>query len=284
MAKMRTVAVSTVGMFVGLLLGAALVFGYFQWLAPQPVPTATSTPPSTPMHLNPATFRGLDANLYTQTSAEYRACCLQAYALARERVKAKMAAHGAGAKPPAVVLDLDETVIDNGAFQARQIRNGQAYDTKQWDAWEENDGDQVRLVPGAKEFLDELKAAKVRAVYITNRSERFRKQAHTFLKRLDIDVPEDQYLPLESPEKTDKTARRAKAAEAFDVLLLVGDNLRDFDEAFKLNKEKGADGRKAAVDERRSRFGTDWIILPNPLYGEWTKPLKNTPDDVEVLK
>ncbi len=254
----------------GLAVGGLVVIGYIRW--------------TTPAHLNPATFRGLDANLYTQSSAEYRACCLQAFTLADERVKAKLATRGESKKPPAVVFDLDETVIDNGAYQARQLRTGQPFDTKLWDAWEEHDGDQVRLVPGAKDFLDALAAAKVQAVYITNRGEKFRPQTHAFLKRLEIDVPDDQLHLLVSDDKTDKTGRRAAAAEKFDVLLWVGDNLRDFDEAFKLNKEKGADGRKAAVDERRAKFGTDWIILPNPLYGEWTKAHTNTPADVDVLK
>ena len=232
----------------------------------------------------PPTDRGLDANLFMQTSAEYRACCFQAYWLAEERVKAKLAAKGKSGKPPAVVLDLDETVLDNGAFQSRLVRARQAvYDKKDWDHFEEHGGEQVRLVPGAKEFLAFLKEQKVEAVYITNRSDKHRQPLHALLKRFDLDVPDDQLL-LFKDDHSDKTQRRAKAAEAFDVLLWVGDSLRDFDNVFKFDKEKGADARKVAVDERRAKFGTDWIILPNPAYGEWTKGFTNTPADVELLK
>jgi acid phosphatase len=234
----------------------------------------------------PPTDRGLDTVLFVQTSAEYRACCLQAYALAEERVKAKLAARSKGEKPATVVLDLDETVIDNSVFQARQVQARRArFDEKQWDEWERDDHGQVRFVPGAKEFLAFLKAQKVEAVYITNRSETHRKGLHRLLKRLEIDVPDDQLLLYDTEAKvSDKTGRREKAAEMFDVLLLVGDNLRDFDQAFKYDEKQGVDGRKEAVDEQKERFGTDWIILPNPLYGEWTKGFANTPADVDLLK
>lgn len=237
----------------------------------------------------PATDRGLDSTLFVQTSAEYRACCLQAYALAEERVKAKLVERrknprDGSVKPMAVVLDLDETVIDNSVFQARQVQARRAKANEyQLDQWEQDDHGQVRFVPGAKEFLAFLKAQKVETVYITNRSEKYRKQLHTLLKRLEIDVPDDQLLLLVG-EKTDKTGRRTAAAEKFDVILWVGDNLRDFDNVFEYDKEKGAEGRREAVDERRAKFGSDWIILPNPLYGEWMKGFNKTPADVNLLK
>lgn len=239
----------------------------------------------------PPTDRGLDTVLFVQTSAEYRACCLQAYALAELRVKAKLDERrknpqDGSVKPMAVVLDLDETVIDNSVFQARQVQARRAkFDEKQWDEWERDDRGKVKFVPGAKEFLAFLKAQKVEAVYITNRSEKNRTGSHAVLKRLDIDVPDDQLLLYDAEKKnSDKTARRSAAAEKFDVILWVGDNLRDFDNLFVYDKGKGAEGRKEAVDAQKERFGTDWIILPNPLYGEWTKGFAYTPADVDLLK
>src|SRR5947209_1388485 len=103
--------------------------------------------------------RSLDANLWMQVSAEYRACCYQAYNLARRRLTEKVqhVPPGGWAKPPAVVLDLDETVLDNGEFQSRLIHNGLGYDQATWDDWETNDYARVRLVPGAKGFIDEAK-------------------------------------------------------------------------------------------------------------------------------
>jgi 5'-nucleotidase (lipoprotein e(P4) family) len=277
-------------LLAGLLLGGLGVFAALQFVPSKPTtssatPTAGSSadaPADPTVKMEAPPFRGLDSNLYMQTSAEYRACCLQAFAWADERVKAKAAGRKADGKPAAVVLDLDETVIDNGAFQARQIRSGRAYDQKLWDAFEEKDGEQVRLVPGAKEFLQGLAKQKVAAVYISNRKDDFRKQTHEVLKRLDLDVPDDQ-LHL-STKTSDKTERRKTVTDKFDVLVWVGDNLRDFDDAFKFDKAKGPDGRKQAVDERKERFGADWIILPNPAYGEWNKAFDNNEKDAELLK
>jgi 5'-nucleotidase (lipoprotein e(P4) family) len=273
-------------LLIGLVVGAAGTFSAVHFAASKPAPTAVVTPttqaeppPETIKKESPP-LRGLDANLYMQTAAEYRACCLQAFYLAEERVKAKVAMRTA-TEPAAVVFDLDETVFDNGVYQARQLRSGTGFDQKVWDVWEEKDGERVRLVPGAKEFIAKLSFYKVRPVFISNRNDKFRKQTHEVLKRLDIDVPDEQLLLAD--KTSDKTERRATVTGKFDVLLWVGDNLRDFDEAFKYDKATGIDGRKAAVDDRRAKFGADWILLPNVSYGEWTKAFANSPEDVDLL-
>lgn len=274
-------------LLIGMVTGGAITLGVLHSLTPKAAPAAPAaatapveTPLTTPPKKELPPNRGLDANLYMQTAAEYRACCLQAFYLAEERVKAKVAQRTA-TTPAAVVIDLDETVLDNGLYQSRQLRSGLAYDQKVWDVWEEKEGDKVRLVPGAKEFIVKLNFYKVQPVYISNRNDKFRDQTHAVLKRLELDVPDDQLLL--STTTSDKTHRRATAAGKFDVLLWVGDNLRDFDEAFKYDKAKGIAGRKAAVDERRAKFGADWVILPNIAYGEWTKAFEGGEKDLELL-
>ena len=262
---------------VGVVLLLVLAVG--MGLATSQLARRTVAPPTVKMEEPP--YRGLDSNLFMQTSAEYRACCLQAFQWAKVRVEEKLK----GKPDPgqcAVILDLDETVFDNAVFQSRQIRSGRAYDQKVWDAWEESDGEYVRLVPGAKEFLVWLRDKRVNAVYITNRNDKFRAQTHAVLKRLDLDVPDAQLLLASTT--SDKTERRKTAREAFDVILLVGDNLRDFDDEFRYDKSKGIAGRASVVDTRRDKFGTDWIILPNPAYGEWMKPLGQGVSDTNLMR
>jgi 5'-nucleotidase (lipoprotein e(P4) family) len=242
------------------------------------VVSATQAPP--PKKDDPP-YRGLDANLYIQTSAEFAASCHQAYALAEARLVENLKAKPAGGKPPAVVLDLDETVIDNGAFQSAMIRSEWAYDQRLFDLWEETGGAQVTLIPGAKAFLDKVKTLGANTVYISNRNDKFRAATAATLDRLGVGVPSGQLLL--ATDTSNKTARRAKAAEAFDVLLFVGDNLRDFDDRFRFNASKGLAGRKAEVEATKSHFGDDWIILPNPAYGEWTKALGKGKADADLL-
>ena len=107
------------------------------------------TPPQTAELETPA-YRGLDANLYMQTSAEYRAVCLQTFQWAMVRLKQALAAAPQDGRRPVVVMDLDETVIDNGGFQSWLLRTGRAYDQTLFDRWEMFGGDQVELIPGAK--------------------------------------------------------------------------------------------------------------------------------------
>jgi acid phosphatase len=251
--------------------------------------------------------RALDANLYMQTSAEYRACCYQAYNLALFRLREQLAQAKSGNF--AVVMDLDETAVDNSGFQAMQLRSGLAYDQRLWDAWEEQGFDKLGLIPGAKEFILEARKLNVAVVYISNRKEKFREQTTKGLVRLGIEPKakteaEAKKLLKLRTDTSDKTARRQEAEQEHMVLLYIGDNLRDFDDAFRCTigngqpsptptpcaspneaeeLERAIKARKDTVDKHRTIWGDKWIILPNPAYGEWTVPLGRGRSDYDRL-
>jgi 5'-nucleotidase (lipoprotein e(P4) family) len=229
-------------------------------------------------------YRGLDANLYMQLSAEYRAACLQAYTLAGERVKSTMMKPSDG-PGRVVILDLDETVFDNRAYQSTMLRTaGGGFDAIRWLNWEgEVHAGEVRWVPGAKEFLRLCKEHGVPTFFISNRTETNRAGTKAALAKLGIDVPDEQLLLNKSASSSDKTERRKQVTDKFHVILNVGDNLRDFDERFKFDKAKGSDGRNAEVDATKENFGSEWIILPNPAYGEWAKACGNGLKDLDLL-
>lgn len=249
------------GWLVGFGLGATVVSG-FQTLNPQE--------------------RTLDANLYMQTSAEYRAVCVQTYNWATERLIQRLATTTDTGKSPAVVLDLDETVIDNGAFQSYLDKTSQAYSDALWERWESTYPQEVRLIPGAKSFIERAEAMGVEVVYLSNRLTKHRLATVDALRRNGLnvlDINERLYL---KDDTSDKTVRRKRATDEHNVLLYIGDNLRDFSEAFvtpKIDTSVSGDRRNAigiranVVDKFAYRFGGDWIILPNPVYGEWQKPL-----------
>ncbi|MFM7243833.1 MAG: 5'-nucleotidase, lipoprotein e(P4) family [Planctomycetaceae bacterium] len=263
-------------------------------------PAAMATPAAAPAapHAIPSfkpedpPGRSLDANLFVQTSAEYRACCLQAYNLASLRLAAALAKSTTPSSTLAVVLDLDETVLDNGAFQSMMIRSRLAYDQRLWDLWEAEHWDKWELVPGAKDFILQAAKAGVHVVYVSNRNEKFRPQTKQGLERLGLPLADEAHLKLAS-DTSDKTARRAEAEKAHTVVLHVGDNLRDFDEAFRAPKlTADADAaavaaairhRKDAVDRHAKDWGDRWIVIPNPIYGEWMKPLDRGLRDVDQL-
>ncbi len=233
-------------------------------------------------------YRGLDASLYMLTSAEYRAACHQCFRWAEMIVQLKQQlrraeSDSANSKPLAVVMDLDETILDNGWFQSQQIKDRVAFDMQRWSTWEEQGAEKVRVIPGAVAFIKKLRELGVAPVFISNRNNKALKQTMETLERFEISVPENQILLADDQTGSDKTSRRAKVEELFDVVLYLGDNLRDFDERFKFNAISGIEGRNQVVEELSGKFGIEWIILPNPSYGEWTKAFRNDASDLELL-
>ncbi|HEX7517389.1 MAG TPA: HAD family acid phosphatase [Chthoniobacterales bacterium] len=269
-----------------VMSGLVIAFTAGAWVFGQDPPTPAA--PAAYKAEEPAN-RGLDANLYMQTAAEYRACCYQAYNLATFRLKEALAKQKTGKF--AVVMDLDETVLDNSGFQAMLLRSGLAFDQRLWDAWEGQDSDKIALIPGAREFILEARKLGVSVIYISNRNNKSRDQTKKALTRLEIPVEADSLLKL-SAGPNDKTTRRQEVERDYTVLLYIGDNLRDFDEALRCSKienetaeelERAIKARKDAVDKQPAIWGQKWIILPNPAYGEWTKPLGRGRSDFDRL-
>jgi 5'-nucleotidase (lipoprotein e(P4) family) len=255
------------------------------WVAGQ----APSAPPAFRSEDPP--YRGLDANLYMRSAAEYRACCFQAFNLAAERLKAAVAAAHSTDRL-AVILDLDETILDNSGFQAAQTRSNLAFDQRLWELWELHEGERVGLVPGAKEFVTAAVSLGVTPIYISSRDRTYHEQTKQVLARLQLPLSDDRWLMLaDATTGSDKTSRRTAAEKEFSVVLLIGDNLRDFDEAFRFSstlvaagkRNEAIDARAVAVDRRRAEFGDRFIILPNPAYGEWNKVLGHGLADLDLL-
>jgi len=230
--------------------------------------------------------RGIDANLYMQTSAEYAAVCLQTYNWALERLKQKLAATKNGDLRPAVVMDLDETVIDNSGYQSFLFKTKSQSTAQNWEVWEKGYPQEVRLIPGARSFIEAAEQMGVAVVYITNRNAKNQDGTIAALKHVGLNTEEIANRLLLRDTTSDKSPRRKIAEGRFNVLMYFGDNLRDFSEEFtapNLNANDDA-GQKQAIAERLAkvqranyRWGNDWIVLPNPAYGEWMRLVGSDP-------
>lgn len=210
----------------------------------------------------------VNAAAWVATAAEYRASAMQTYNVARRALDAALAAEAGGTPPPAIILDLDETAIDNTRFEARMIRQGQAYDAEAWKQWTGESA--AGATPGAAEFLAYAKSRGVTPYYVTNRKAGEEAGTRRNLEKLGypLDAIEDTLLTRgERPEWTsgDKGPRREFVAAHHRVLLVLGDDLNDFVSA----AGKPLAERAALVAENSSKFGTSWFILPNPMYGSW---------------
>jgi 5'-nucleotidase (lipoprotein e(P4) family) len=254
----------------------------------QPRSAADPMPPTKAVQPFPMEAR-LSANLYQQTAAEYQACCLTIYRSAELRLGTILQTATPKPERPAIVMDLDETVLDNSKFQSFLYKYRLEYTDALWDIYEGDYPKDVGLVPGAKDLIEWAERRGVAVVYISNRSEPFRDGTIAALRHNGLNVADiDERLYLKQKGGTsDKSSRRDAVSARFNVLMYFGDNLRDFAEVFvapKLPKDAKAvaydeaiQARFTAVNAARPRWGIDWFMLPNPVYGEWEKLLGDDP-------
>ena len=233
-----------------------------------------------------ASYDTLSAVLWMQTSVEYKASTEQTYHVAKAALVRELSepTHTAALEqtgdfsklPPAVIFDLDETVLDNSRFQAREAASGQPYLPNWWSKWLEERS--AELVPGAKDFIDFAGQQKdpvtheaVAMLYVTNRS-CDPSEPHD----ATVDVLRKLGLPLDRPSErlfckgpndtSDKTPRRERCAKNFRILLMFGDQLGDF-----MLVPDGTDlaGRQLLFKVHENMWGERWFQLPNPSYGDW---------------
>ena len=200
------------------------------------------------------------AVLWQQTSAEARALYYQIFYFAKTELSNKLTVHSG--KPAAIVLDIDETVLDNSPYEAMLYKDGRDYPYK-WKEWIEYAG--ASAVPGVLDFLNYAQSRQVQIFYVTNRKEAGRAATLKNLTDLDFPFAVNDHLLMRT-EENDKSARRKRVSEDFDIILYLGDNLGDFDNSFQ---DLPVKQRAAMVDSLRHEFGTRFIILPNPMYGDW---------------
>jgi acid phosphatase len=180
--------------------------------------------------------------------------------------------------PPAVIVDIDETVLDNSYFQARMVRDRTTFSETLWSGWVEEA--RATPIPGAKAFVDYAAKQRVTVFYVTNRmasgeaATRRNLAAHGFPLGEKVDTV---LTRGERPEwqASAKGPRRAHIARDYRILLLIGDDLGDF----VANAAGTPEERSARTASSESWWGRRWIMLPNPTYGSWERAVVATATD-----
>ena len=205
------------------------------------------------------------ASLFQQRAAEYKALCFQAYNMARIRLDEALLQQQF--KPLAIVTDIDETVLDNSPYDVKQSLLGSDYEQKSWEAWTALA--KADTVPGARSFLKYAASKDVRIFYLTNRAETERKGTLANLVQFDFPDAVTEQLILKDSVSS-KERRRLAIAAKYQIIMLIGDNLGDFSNLFD---KKSSDERSSNAVSNASEFGKRFIILPNPVYGDWEMSL-----------
>ncbi len=218
----------------------------------------------------------MGATLWMQKAAEYRAVAYQAFNLARRQLDAdldkknvKKLPKADRKRPRAIIVDIDETVLDNSLAQAAGIKTGTAFNSKDWLVWVEMR--KAKAIPGAVEFLNYAVGKGVKVFYISNRDEPHKMATIDNLKKVGfIDVSPENVLMRQKDAKganiSTKTPRREFVAQNYRIVLLMGDNLDDFSDIFE---QKSVADRFAETDKIKDDWGKRWIVLPNAMYGTW---------------
>jgi 5'-nucleotidase (lipoprotein e(P4) family) len=236
------------------VLLAAHVLGACRSAAPAPrasVPAASPAP--TPAPAIP------DATHWVRTSAEYRALALQTYRAATRALEERVAGRLPGTW--GVILDADETVLDNSQYQKEQ--GGRPFDAASWTAWVARR--EAGAVPGAKAFVSRVRELGGRIAIVTNRT--LAECPDTEANFRALDLPWDLMLckgEVSAKEpRFEQVAKGGVGGSALEVLLFVGDNIQDFPG----QRQSLRDG----PDDAFSDFGRRYFVVPNPMYGSWER-------------
>ncbi|MBI4429022.1 MAG: 5'-nucleotidase, lipoprotein e(P4) family [Ignavibacteriales bacterium] len=200
--------------------------------------------------------------LWFQTSAEMRALSYQAFNIAKMRIDHDIATNKRKRKK-AVLVDIDETILDNSPHMGKLIKDNQAFPFA-WTEWVNRA--QAEPLPGAVEFLNYAASRGYDVFYVSNRSASSETEGTLKnLKAKGLPQATDDHLLLMSVASS-KESRRNTIEKTHDIVLLMGDNLNDLANVFE---KKAVLDRFSEVDKVKEQFGNRFIVLPNPMYGEW---------------
>ena len=220
----------------------------------------------------------LNATLWMQQSVEYKATTVSLFALARLRLDEALADKTWTAVPdlqkgdvtnlpPAIVLDADETVLDNSPYEAGLITRGTAFSAKEWTDWV--NARETLAIPGAVEFLKYADSKGVKVFYVSNRIKEEKQGSLDNMAKLGFPMGGNVDTFLAKGDQPDwgskKSNRIGYVAKDYRVMLLFGDNLGDFSDAYGTSVAE----RQKVFEANMAHWGKDWIALPNPSYGSW---------------
>jgi 5'-nucleotidase (lipoprotein e(P4) family) len=210
------------------------------------------------------------AILFMQKAAEYRALTYQAFNLARWQLDAdfdkknvKKLPKAERKMPRAVVVDIDETVLDNSPHQAYTVKKRLPFAAATWIEW--GNMRAAKPIPGAVDFLTYANQKGVKVFYVSNRFDQQKAATIDNLKKVGFPDATDETVLLFKTESS-KEARRKAIMEKYRIVILIGDNLDDLSNVFE---RKSVADRFMEVDKTRDMWGKKFIVIPNAMYGGW---------------
>ena len=208
-----------------------------------------------------------DHSMYWQkNAAEYHALCIQAYNVAKMKVDQALAA--TSEKPLAIIADIDETVLSNQPYNEMLIAKNISFTQETWAEWVNKKS--AVPIPGALEFYNYADSLGIEVIYLSNR--RVENYAPTKANLISAGFPFDDDTTMLLRDKDGNKKARRKQLALYNVVLLIGDNLSDFDESFY---KQPNDIRIDRLKDTSALFGEKFILIPNLIYGSWEMGFEN---------
>lgn len=205
----------------------------------------------------------IQAVAWQQNAAEYRALAYQAFNLAQLQLDAYLKTANSLQKPLAIVTDIDETLLDNSPYSGKQIELDEEFTSSRWNEWVKKA--EAKAIPGALDFFNYAKSKGVDVFYISNRSVKNKQETIENLRTEGFPFADETHVLLKEAT-SGKEPRRLQVNTSHEIIMLLGDNLSDFSMVFDSSTK---DLRNKNVDTLKKSFGKEFIVLPNPTYGDW---------------
>jgi 5'-nucleotidase (lipoprotein e(P4) family) len=202
-----------------------------------------------------------DHSMYWQkNSAEYHALCVQAYNMAKFKIDKALTT--SSDKPLAIVADIDETVLNNLPYNEMLIEKGESFTQKTWSEWVNKE--QAKPIAGALDFFNYVNGQNIEIIYLSNR--RVENYAPTKANLISTGFPfDEETIMLLRDDDGNKESRRQQLSN-YNIVLLLGDNLSDFNERFY---KESNESRIEGVNSLHEQFADQYILFPNLIYGTW---------------
>ena len=252
--------------------------------AAAPAPTTAPPPTST----GPEPNDNLNALAWAQTAIEHDLVYREVFRDAGEKLRIALKDARWDALPknerkhplspklkPAVIVDIDETVLDNSPYQARLVEQDKEFDESSWLAWCREK--RAKALPGALEFAQAAARRGVTVFYISNRAQDLNEATLENLRAVGFPIADNETVFLGlgtvvdgcAQNGTSKGCRRELVGRTHRVLMQFGDQIGDFADV----PSNTPDGRRAAMAPYAGWIGERWFVLPNPTYGSWESSL-----------
>jgi 5'-nucleotidase (lipoprotein e(P4) family) len=197
---------------------------------------------------------------WQKNAAEYHALCIQAYNLAKMKVDQALVTNSE--KPLAIIADIDETVLNNLPYNEMLIEKNTTFTQENWAAWVY---EKTALpIPGALEFYTYADSLGIEIIYVSNR--KVENYEPTKANLISAGFPfDDDTIMLLRDKDGNKEARRNQLTN-FNIALILGDNLADFDARFY---NQSNEVRIERLNDTSALLGEKFILIPNLIYGSW---------------